>query len=333
MQLIVEMHSGSHLYGTSTAQSDLDYKGVFLPTARDILLQRVPATICEGPQKAPGQRNLPGAVDRDLFSLLRYLELLADGQTLALEMLFAPDSAIVGNPHPLWREIQANRHRLLCRKVEAALRYSQRQAHRFGIRGQRVNAAAMALDWLREAERSLGPGAPLADADPDKVLEGDHPHIGFVDLQMPGGVQVRHLEVCGKKLSFQASIGNARDVMERLMAEYGRRSLDSAAANGIDWKSMAHAVRIGRQTVELMMTGHITLPRPDAMEILAIRQGQVPVDQVEAIVEDMQQQAENAARTSHLPEQPDMLFMEELILRAYRAQVCESIGIDGTASD
>lgn len=331
MQLIVEMRSGSHLYGTATPQSDLDYKGVFLPDARDILLQRVPATICEGPQKQQGQRNLPGAVDRDLFSLQRYLELLADGQTLALEMLFAPNSAIISTPHPIWLEIQAHRQRLLCRKVEAALRYSQRQAHRFGIRGQRVNAATMALNWLRGVEQSLGPGAALADADPERALGGDHPHIGFVDLTMPGGVLARHLEVCGKKLSFQASIGNARDVVERLMAEYGRRSLDSAAANGVDWKSMAHAVRIGRQTVELMVHGHITLPRPDALEILAIRQGQVPVDRVEAMVEDLHQQAENAFRTSPLPEQPDMLFMEELVLRAYRMQVCT--GLDGNGRD
>ncbi|MFV3130935.1 DNA polymerase beta superfamily protein [Niveispirillum sp. KHB5.9] len=323
VELIVEMWGGSHLYGTATPQSDLDYKGVFLPAVRDILLQRVPATINEGPDKAHGQKNAPGAIDRDLFSLQRYLDLLAEGQTLALEMLFAPDSALIGAPHPLWREIQANRHRFLSRKVEAALRYCQRQAHRFGERGQRLNAARLALDWLNAAEALHGPGAALGTADPQAGLADTGPHIGFVDLDMPGGNRVRHLEVCGKKLSFQAGIRNARDVVERLLADYGRRSLDTAAAGGIDWKSMAHAVRIGRQTLELLTSGHITLPLPDAAEILSIRQGLVPVDRVEEMVEALMAQAEAAATASPLPDQPDMDYMETLVLRAHRARICD----------
>jgi predicted nucleotidyltransferase len=41
MELLVEMRYGSHLYGTDTPQSDIDLKSVYLPEARDILLQRV----------------------------------------------------------------------------------------------------------------------------------------------------------------------------------------------------------------------------------------------------------------------------------------------------
>jgi predicted nucleotidyltransferase len=45
MDLIVAMRFGSHLYGTATPQSDLDYKAVYLPEARDILVQRVQSTV------------------------------------------------------------------------------------------------------------------------------------------------------------------------------------------------------------------------------------------------------------------------------------------------
>jgi predicted nucleotidyltransferase len=48
MELIVEMRFGSHLYGTATPESDLDFKGVYLPEARDILLQRVKPTVTAG---------------------------------------------------------------------------------------------------------------------------------------------------------------------------------------------------------------------------------------------------------------------------------------------
>ena len=41
MNLIVKMKFGSHLYGTDTENSDVDYKGVFLPSKEDILLGRI----------------------------------------------------------------------------------------------------------------------------------------------------------------------------------------------------------------------------------------------------------------------------------------------------
>jgi len=84
------MRFGSHLYGTDTPQSDLDVEGVYLPDAHDILLQRVKETIETGTSKARGDKTAPGDVEREVYSLQRYLELLAEGQTIALDMLFAP---------------------------------------------------------------------------------------------------------------------------------------------------------------------------------------------------------------------------------------------------
>jgi predicted nucleotidyltransferase len=40
MELIVNMRFGFHLYGIDMPDSDLDLKGVYLPEAHDILLQR-----------------------------------------------------------------------------------------------------------------------------------------------------------------------------------------------------------------------------------------------------------------------------------------------------
>jgi predicted nucleotidyltransferase len=41
VRTIVRIKFGSHLYGTATLASDIDYKSVFVPSATDILLQRV----------------------------------------------------------------------------------------------------------------------------------------------------------------------------------------------------------------------------------------------------------------------------------------------------
>ena len=43
--VLMKVKFGSHLYGTSTPSWDIDFKSVFVPPAREILLQRVRDTI------------------------------------------------------------------------------------------------------------------------------------------------------------------------------------------------------------------------------------------------------------------------------------------------
>jgi predicted nucleotidyltransferase len=67
---------GSHLYGTSTPASDLDYKSVFVPCARDIILQRVKATVSNERPKGMGEKNYAGEIDQESHSLQRFLDLV-----------------------------------------------------------------------------------------------------------------------------------------------------------------------------------------------------------------------------------------------------------------
>jgi len=320
--LIVEMRFGSHLYGTATPQSDLDYKAVYLPDARDILLQRVRATISEIPDKQPGEKNAPCAIDREIFSLQFYLTLLAEGQTIALDMLFAPDTAMTEPPAPLWREIQANADRLVTRKASAFLRYCRQQANKYGNKGSRVAAARQALDMLTAAEAAFGPAAKLGQADAAITeFAATAEHTAFVDLPMPSGQLVRHLEVCGKRMPYTSSIKNAREIAQRLVDEYGERTLQAERNQGIDWKALSHAVRVGREAVELLQTGRITFPLACAAELLAIKLGQLPYDAVADTIEHLLTEVEAAAALSGLPDQPDQAFIDDLVARAYRGQV------------
>jgi len=243
MELIVEMRFGSHLYGTDTPQSDIDLKGVYLPEARDILLQKVKATIVMTPPKPPGQKNAPGEVDRETLSLQRFLGLLAEGQTMALEMLFAPDSVLTMPPAPLWREMQANAHRLVSRRASTFLGYCRRQANTYGVKGSRVAAARKALQVLQDGESRLGGTAKLGEIAPAlQALAGDE-HSAIVSLAAAGGKPLQYLEVCGHKAPFTASIKNACEIVRRLLDEYGYRALQAERNEGVDWKALSHAVR------------------------------------------------------------------------------------------
>lgn len=325
MDLVVEMRFGSHLYGTDTAQSDLDLKGVYLPLGQDILLQRITATITSPRPKAPGEKNAPGDVDREIYSLLRYLELLAEGQTVALDMLFAPDHVMTIPPTPLWREIQANAHRLLSRRTTVFARYCRQQANKYGIKGSRVAAVRKALLLLTAAEARVGPSAKLDLLGPQlEDLAASTEHVALVELPTPAGHRVRHLEVCGRKMALTASVKTARDIVQRIMDRYGERALQAERNVGVDWKALSHAVRVGREALELFQTGRITFPLPYADHIRHIKRGDIPYEAVAAEIERLLDEVDAAAAVSGLPESPDHTLIDDIVTRAYRGQILKS---------
>ncbi len=319
---VVELRAGSHLYGTATPTSDTDLKAIHLPGARDILLQRARPTLTEQRVKEHGERNLPGDVDRESFSLQRFLDFVLAGQPLALEMLFAPDSAMTLAPDPLWRAVQDLAPRLVSRQATPFLRYCRLQAERYGSKGARAAAARQALALLEVAEASQGTTARLGTIEPAlTALAASTPHASLIDVSIGGGRDMRHLELCGRKVPFHSSIKAAREMAARLLAEYGARTLLSEQDGGVDWKALSHAVRVGQEAIELLATGRLVFPLAGAEHLIDIKLGRVPYGIVADEIADLLCMVESAAANSTLPDEPDRAAAELLVLHAYRQQV------------
>jgi len=257
--------------------------------------------------------------------LQRYLDLLAEGQTVALDMLFAPDAVMTTSPSPWWREIQASGHQLISKRATSFVQYCRQQANKYGIKGSRVAAARKVLAMLTTAQKRLGNtgkleliAAQLAD------LAATTAHVALVDLPSPGDRPVRHLEVCDRKISFSASLKMGREIAERLVNEYGQRALQAERNEGVDWKALSHAVRIGREALELFQRGRITFPLPYADHILSIKRGLVPYKTVAMEIEQLLEDVEAAASASSLPEEPDQTLIEDLVTRAHMQKIRES---------
>ena len=94
MKLIVKMKFGSHLYGTNTDKSDVDYKGVFLPSKTEILLNKVPK--CKSFSTGnDSNKNMPFDIDEEIYSLHYFIKLACDGQTVAMDMIHAPEKMLI----------------------------------------------------------------------------------------------------------------------------------------------------------------------------------------------------------------------------------------------
>lgn len=322
MQPLVSIKFGSHLYGTSTPASDLDLKGVHLPTAAEILLGRVKGVVNTQTKANPNERNTAEDVDFESFTLQKFLTLAAEGQTVALDMLFAPEWALTAEPSPLWRAIQANRHKLLTRKYAAFVGYCRTQANRYGIRGSRVAAARAAMEFLASAMEDHGTTAKLSAVGPYvEEMTAEMDHMALEDRPQQHGQTVRHWSVCNKMMPYTASIKSAHETMSSIVRDYSHRALAAEKNEGVDWKAVSHAVRIATQAIELLETGNVVFPRPDAERLVEIKLGRVPYKIVADEIDALLPAVVAAAEASSLPEKPDHEWIDALVAGAYRGVV------------
>lgn len=333
MNKVIEIKFGSHLYGTDTPESDLDFKAIYLPTAKDIVLGKVKGTIAKSRPKAECERNNKDDIDIEIFSLDRYLELLAEGQTVALDMLFSPDSHCTFNKDNIniWRAIKMHSDKLLTRNVNAFVGYARQQAAKYGIKGSRMDALKRVMAFLEPLPLwdRLSFHEPLIYAlvkECEELISLEKTALVEV-VQIPGPNKVDlmpHLHVCGRKVPFMATVKFAKEVYGRILEGYGNRAHKAHLAGGVDWKALSHAVRVNGEALELLRTGFVTFPRPDRELLLQIKKGLMPYEQVAEKIEQGLADLYEAHEISTLRDKPDQEWIDDLVYEVYSEVVRNS---------
>lgn len=315
---------GSHLYGTATPASDLDYKAVHVPDARSILLQRVQGSVNEQRHKASeGEKNMPADVDSESYALHRYLELLTSGQTVAVDMLFAPIRSLLVCRQP-WLEICNNRHRLLTKKSAAFVGYCRAQANKYGIKGSRVAAAQAASEWFAMSVLRDGTTTKIGDCESAMralLLPNHSENMEIVTKETAKGHEETYFQCCNRMVGFKNTVKEAATIFARIYEEYGKRARMAQDNQGIDWKALSHAVRVAHEAIELLESHEITFPLANAAHIREIKQGSLPYTAVAEEIEQLLGAVEAASEKSSLPHDVDHEFIDDLVIRVYRHAV------------
>ncbi|MGD9008717.1 MAG: nucleotidyltransferase domain-containing protein [Desulfobacteraceae bacterium] len=302
MDLIVKMKFGSHLYGTSTINSDVDFKGVFLPTKKEILLNNIPK--CRSFTTGGGMRkNNSDDVDEEIYSLNYFLKLACDGQTVAIDMLHAPDEMLMVSSD-IWRKIVEQKKRFYTKNLNSFVNYARRQASKYGIKGSRLNAALQVLSILR----SNNPENKLRDVW-ELLPRCEYCHDIGVD---PNGM--RQYQVCGKTFQESASIGYVLPIINKFYDDYGHRAKLAAENKNIDWKAISHALRAAIQTKEILMTGTVSFPLKDAPFLLDVKSGRLNyAKEVAPVLESLMDEVEQLVNDSDLPDKVDLEYWDNFI--------------------
>ncbi len=302
LNLVVRMKFGAHMYGTATSKSDVDYRGVFLPSREEVLLGRIPKlhAYSSGTSAA---KNTPQDIDVEIYSLNYFIALACEGQIVALDMLHAPDSAIEVSSD-IWKEIVDQRHRFYTKNLRSLINYARRQTAKYGIKGSRLSAAAEVLNVLKAEP----PSKKL------RLVWDRLPRMEYCKETEPGPDGIRRYEVCGKIFQETAEIGYIVAVLERFYDEYGARAKEAAENRNIDWKAVSHALRAAFQVREILTSRTITFPLKEVPLLIRVKEGKLDyLTEAAPILEALIAEVEGLAAASDLPETVDTAYWDRFV--------------------
>lgn len=300
IDMLVKMTFGSRLYGTATPDSDHDYKGVFMPTAHEVLVGRIPKSHNHSTGDNTS-KNTSQDVDTEFYSLHYFVKLAVGGETAAFDMLHAPlDGLLVSTP--IWRDLVANRTRFYSRSMRAFIGYARRQASKYGVKGSRLAEAKQVLEIMRAQD----PNARLRDIW-ELLIEGEHTRkLPSSDPRHP------HLlyEVCGRKLTDTGRIGHQIETVERFVENYGERARMAERNEGVDWGAVSHALRAGYQMRRILTEGTFSYPLPEAPFLVRVKLGELQYRDVARQLDDLIDECEELSARSELPERCDQKWWD-----------------------
>lgn len=317
--------AGSHAYGTNTATSDIDLRGIAI----------APRNYYLGFTDRFDQAEVKGNPDVVIYDIRKFVELAAKCNPNVIELLFT-DPGDWLTPDYLWRNLPVRqwwydlyniRHRFLSKEAKhrfsgyAMAQLKRLKSHRGWLLNQPTHKPTRAEFGLpdgptlgkeqlglveariRKLEDSIGgEGWNRAQVqEVDDVLVQTVAADAQIDEKLVPLIisERRYNSACREWASFL----KWKDERNEARSELERRF-------GYDTKHAMHLVRLIRMAREILELGEVRVKRPDAAELLAIRAGAWTYDELMTWTEREEAALEVAYAQSTLPHAPDRKFID-----------------------
>lgn len=299
---------GSKLYSLDNANSDTDYKSLFLPDIADCLLLRAPKNL----QRKSGEGS--AKEEHESFALQEFLRLAANAEDIALTMLHAEPRHVIEDSST-FTYLRACRVRFYTKRMTGALGYAKSQAAKYSMRADRMAAVEKVIVAL-ELAREFGV-ARLYQCW-DSLPDGEH-ILRTTSDNNRDGVDKRIYEVAGKGLPATISPDYALDILYKLRDNYGDRVRAAKNIDGKDYKSISHSFRVGYQLKHIYENGGFSFPLPESDFIRAVKEARLSYldDKLDEKLNDLITTVERAAEVSTYPARVDQKWLDGIVLEAY----------------
>lgn len=308
MKIIVEGIFGSKLYGTDNENSDSDYKGIFLPSFEDCVLDRISKTISANTNNSNSSKNTKDDIDRMFFSLQYFGILCARGDMVAFDLLHTPDNKITFCDEIIWTKIRNMRSKFYSKDIRGYLGYIGKQVNKYGFKGSRVNQLQKSIEILKKLD-------PI-----DRVSSAWNELLSIEnvrELKCEENQSRTTVLISGKKFMQTTPVRIALECLEKEFGMIGTRALQAHENNNVDWKAVSHAYRVLFQLEELLDCGDITFPLKSADYLKAIKFGKLPYDKVSGELEEFTDRIFEKLDNSNLPKEVDLTFWNDFVVGVY----------------
>jgi len=290
--VILEGIAGSRLYGTNTEGSDWDYRSICIPPL-EVLLD--PFNGFE--QKDSGFEEK----DKTIWALGKFFKLCADMNPNISEILFLPESKIISKTKK-WDLILENKHLFLSKKAKYT--YS-------GYAMSQLNAIKAHRKWFIN---------PPKEKPTRKMFGlGDAPIISGEGLQAVSNIKFELFnEDFREEIKKEIEYREQKKLWDNYVAWRDDRNPERRRLEelyGYDVKHASHLARLMSEGKELLLTGNITFPLPNAEEITAIKRGKYNYDEMLEMATTLDKEFDLWYNESKLPHSADKKGLTELYLK------------------
>ena len=220
--------------------------------------------------------------DNKVYSLKRFLQLALKGDSIVTEGLFVPENKIV-NITELGKSILNLKNDIVSNAI-----FWRIMGYSIGEWRKAMAIKIVPKRWKKEKHEVI-----------NNIRNLWHPDKQTMDRIIENLEDIDEVKV----VSSQAGLGTKR---KKDVEQYG-----------FCRKSAAHSIRLVKQITELMRTGVMTFPRPDAQILLDIRYGKYTKEELEEIHDDVVVEAKMCRERSVLPDKPN----EKKIWKVYKEMV------------
>lgn len=321
---------GSKLFGTNHSESDSDYRFIYLPSLDSLILGTNEDSIKIG--KSTKIKNTKDDVDFDGWSVQHWINLLKKGETNALNLLFSMfRSNTILLEDTKFTNIIKNEYKLLLTKDMRSFRgYALGQAKKFGIKGQKYAE----LCKFKEFIRTLSVPKTM-DKEPRRlenwfnilknhINTNKYKHIEFTMALGPKrsdnkDVEVEYCSVLGRLFEGGVDVSYFIEKTNDVHGGFGNRTkIIAKTETKADYKALSHAFMISSLCIELLKTQFMKFPVDNNEVILAIKHGQVSVDEIIDSVEHNLNEIDTLIETTNLPDKVDADFVTKVLLNLYK---------------
>lgn len=286
---IYKCYHGSRAYGTNVAGSDVDIKGIAVAPH---------SHVCGFAY--PFEQHESTKPDIVIYDLRKFMKLAADCNPNIIEVLFCSEADIL-DITDCGRELRKNSQLFLSRKAK----------HTFsGYAFAQLKRIKSHKAWLLDPPDHK-PTREKFGLPEKKLLSASE--IGATEKLIVTGVPVT--ENVLRALELEKAYGNALTKWhqyETWKAERNTKRAELEAKFGYDTKHAYHLVRLMRMCGEILRGEGVIVRRPDAKELLEIRNGSWSYDKLIEWAEDKDAENEALMANSPLPHSPDLLRLNAL---------------------